>query len=603
MIQKPEFISDTDTAIGITKGNYKDRLPFKVQPLNAQGPALTPFGANDDSYQCYINRTAASGTAITMKTPIFAANGSVKYAFVLSNATGQILYRRTNGAWSLNATDNNAANTPMFSIDAATGVIKTASDFSALTNLPNSISFDIRASSQFDSTQYDNASVTDGLPMVNLEIDSDNNGYINTENTEANNFRRDAENKMKESTPKPITYFPNATGVQNDYIYEPLRVAFDEANHVGLKYSFHYTANIKVCQRNGNTYTELASNYKKLVSNNPLPSDNLLQGDENYYVKAVGTGNGVVHLVLWDASNNEMVRDTISVKAAQTPDDWIVPRGWHIHSPDSFTTMTPVEGAVGPKTEGNSIVSYNGYAYSKNVYGAKGFTMEFAYSFTRNGVNGYFRPDTNKDEVIDDNDDKKVSFVGNSGIKLGSHKGSGDGIWEVAILDMPAMVALVSTVNDFKALITTRNTPISDPPSTDNPMVVFPTPPAPAKKYTNEELTRLMNGVGYNKPLHNIDGSIVPAPGVNKTPEQLFQENYTKFSGNGGTMKIVFDAVTNGIGTLSVYIKENGTYPPTPYYKATNVPITGNGLDGRVYIQSHWGSGVTFSDVTITPNP
>ena len=62
--------------------------------------------------------------------------------------------------------------------------------------------------------------------------------------------------------------------------------------------------------------------------------------------------------------------------------------------------------------------------------------------------------------------------------------------------------------------------------------------------------------------------------------------------------------MTVSTGTLSVYVWKNGAY--VKYYEATGVPITdsvtvGNETftrDGRVYIQSHWGSGVVFTSAS-----
>ena len=75
-----------------------------------------------------------------------------------------------------------------------------------------------------------------------IGIDSDNNGYINTNK---NTDRMLAEDKMEGSTAKPITYFPgHLQNIPDDYKHVPLRVtaALGNATH----FSFHYTDNIAV---------------------------------------------------------------------------------------------------------------------------------------------------------------------------------------------------------------------------------------------------------------------------------------------------------------------------------------------------------------------
>jgi hypothetical protein len=143
--QAPEFISDVDM----------DNDPNEPLPVNP------------DSYQGFVSRTAASGTAIRTRTMIFAANNrGVEYSFVLGNyidyELGQKLYRKPNGEWSFNATDDGEDNVPMFTIDAELGRIKTAADFAELA-LPDSLGFTIQATCPVFEKQFDRASVMIGL--------------------------------------------------------------------------------------------------------------------------------------------------------------------------------------------------------------------------------------------------------------------------------------------------------------------------------------------------------------------------------------------------------------------------------------------------------
>jgi len=59
-------------------------------------------------------------------------------------------------------------------------------------------------------------------------------------------------------------------------------------------------------------------------------------------------------------------------------------------------------------------------------------------------------------------------------------------------------------------------------------------------------------------------------------------------------MKIVWTPNSQDptMGTLSVYLNKDAT---TPYYVDSTVPKG----DALVYIQSHWGSGVTFTNLEI----
>ena len=165
ILQAPEFISDVDTALGITMGNYQQKIPFSI---------------NADTYTGYADRNAQIGTEIVTTTPIFAAaNRNVKYSFVLGDNTnytiGQTLYYTPSGGWSLNATDNSVQNLPMFTIDENTGKIKTAADFKLLTHLPDTLpTFTIQAADSIHTKLYDRADVTVGLLTFEICMNTDN---------------------------------------------------------------------------------------------------------------------------------------------------------------------------------------------------------------------------------------------------------------------------------------------------------------------------------------------------------------------------------------------------------------------------------------------
>ena len=97
---------------------------------------------------------------------------------------------------------------------------------------------------------------------------------------------------------------------------------------------------------------------------------------------------------------------------------------------------------------------YGGESYLKSAlsYASTGFTMDLMYDFIRgddgNGrvygdnygyVQGTRKPGDTRDSIP-----PKLSFVANGGIKFGSTKGYGDGVFEVALLDVVSMVRLLS---------------------------------------------------------------------------------------------------------------------------------------------------------------
>jgi len=175
-IQKPEFISDADRLAEpqITRENYKDYLTFR-----AMERGVTPFGANHDHYESYIDRSAPSGTALAMRTPIFAApRRAVKYSFVIMNELGQELYlhRNANNVW-WSFTKQNSGDDPMFVIDPDTGVIRTGTDFAKVKDFTRAFLLWIRAYSPSKPAEHDVANVMVGTLELNIDSDN-NNGHL-----------------------------------------------------------------------------------------------------------------------------------------------------------------------------------------------------------------------------------------------------------------------------------------------------------------------------------------------------------------------------------------------------------------------------------------
>ena len=447
------------------------------------------------------------------------------------------------------------------------------------------------------------------IVYLDLDIDSDNNGYIN--NWDKNPDRNKAEDLMEESTAKPITYFPgHLQNIPDDYKHVPLRVnaALGNATH----FSFHYTDNIAV-YRVGNT-SPIPSNYKFPIS---FLEQSL--GDEKFYVKAVNSGLPTyfsgnidkIHLVLWEEINHfgiinytEIGRDTVALKAAQTPTivnpvtqvatTWIVPSGWHING-TSFTTPTPATpDTIGPKNEGSGVLTNSGDAYlhipkdSQGQYEFSiedGFTLEFNYSFVRekhtNGYpDGYVRPDHRiHDEVYDGpggNDLRAMNFFGNSGVKI-------FGIYEIQLFDSQAMIAGMSLTSSNVTGGKINNKTVD------------------GKLYDGIDINTAISGIPYGVGSYDFSDL----------------QTITQHQGQGAHMKIEFRKVATDVYKIRVFINqvlvfyddnvtvgtkdEKDPQNPNATRKVPFSSISDKNA-ASILLQSHWGSGVTFSNVIFNSN-
>ncbi|MDR2345588.1 MAG: LamG domain-containing protein [Planctomycetaceae bacterium] len=460
------------------------------------------------------------------------------------------------------------------------------------------------------------AAVFDKVVSAILQADSDNNGYINDSSKNAE--RAKAEQEMGGTVAKPITYFPDQLPANTEVIkYVPLKII--ASGNITLK--FEFTDNLMIAKKDNNTYVDIN------------PSDSL-DTTQSYFVYAKSAdvnkredGLDKVKLFLY-IETAKILMSTVVFKARQTLSDWIVPSGWDIGNNNSLTTIVPAPGAIGPQTEGsgyqNDVNEKNGYVFSKNTY-ENGFKLTFKYSFLRNGDNGYVQPDyPNPNETTDPNDLKKISFVGNSGIKLGSFRGAGDGVFEVAILDTKAMVDRVTVTDSTGTTVYSgidafehRANTIGDKNYSGIPLatekkVLFKDNMVTPNNY--EELERLLNGIGYNQELNNNVYDYANAasdPDPNKSWVKFFntlKNNYDNCREKGNEIEIYWRKTgvsVEGVivGQLLVYL--NGI--TSPYYSRENVPILNNAeiaskkLDGRIYIQTHWGSGVKFENIQIGP--
>ena len=135
----------------------------------------------------------------------------------------------------------------------------------------------------------------------------------------------------------------------------------------------------------------------------------------------------------------------------------------------------------------DTILGKGGESYAKSVLNPFYFEIKLEYEFDRDRApNGYIQGDSNKDGVIDSKDAKKLSFVANSGLKIGSKAGASAGAYEVAILDVESMVAMAGGINSFK------NGQVLQAGTLSACQVYV-------QNYVDEPLNRLMNGVGYDR--------------------------------------------------------------------------------------------------------
>ncbi|MBQ6826638.1 MAG: hypothetical protein IJO46_01380, partial [Thermoguttaceae bacterium] len=112
-----------------------------------------------------------------------------------------------------------------------------------------------------------------------------------------------------------------------------------------------------------------------------------------------------------------------------------------------------------------------------------GFTLEFDYEFVRrDNAFGYVRPDGKP---------KKLSFVGNSGVKIGGTDGASEGVPEIAILDMQAIMLMLGTGNESEGLNKFIDG-IEIDADTGYPIVEIP-------GYATENLAQLLSGCVYNQ--------------------------------------------------------------------------------------------------------
>ncbi len=248
-----------------------------------------------------------------------------------------------------------------------------------------------------------------------------------------------------------------------------------------------------------------------------------------------------------------------------------------------------------------------GESYLESALGYEdGFTMTFGYAFDRSYPTnearkseypGYVQADVKKDGNLR----KKLSFVGNGGVKFGSKAGAGDGVFEAAILDVEAWYNAQGSAMKIEDTVSSKGV------TTLGAVLV--------SDYDQGPLSRLMNGVGYGRSY----SSFFPEYPIIESDYWNYLTRNREISGTSGSMTIDAAAVTDShYGMIKIYTNDVLTYSseqenlphPTPVVLDENGEPKKNEngesvrekyFDGKIYLQAHWGSGVIYQNVSIDP--
>ena len=223
-----------------------------------------------------------------------------------------------------------------------------------------------------------------------------------------------------------------------------------------------------------------------------------------------------------------------------------------------------------------------------------GFTLKFNYEFVRrDNTFGYVRPDGKPN---------KLSFVGNSGVKIGGTDGASEGVPEIAILDMQAIMLMLGNGNESEGLNRFING-MKFVAKTDKELKLYPNPLTSLKVkvdgYEAEPLSTLIHGMGYSRVFTEVPPNLASptffTEGFTSSHPQntlewykdWFRFYYERFK-NASSMTITHDTSDN---LLKVCLDNTEVY-------STSFTSTNN----KLYLQSHHGSGVRFSSVSLGPS-
>jgi hypothetical protein len=230
----------------------------------------------------------------------------------------------------------------------------------------------------------------------------------------------------------------------------------------------------------------------------------------------------------------------------------------------------------------DTILAKGGESYAKSVLKLNAFELNIQYDFDRSrGDDGYVLPSTQTGNP-------KLSFVANSGVKIGSILGASAGAYEISILDMDAMVDLAGGIDSFK------NNQVLQANSVNTCQIYV-------QNYTDEPLNCLMNGIGYGKEYSKMEPYVTASTNAdsNVTLDQYWEKFWNTLNNNVDDTNLYNNMTINYDlnKKLSVTLNSQTDYFVDQSPASLNNTTTN---DGHLYLQSHWGSGVVFASATIT---
>ena len=185
----------------------------------------------------------------------------------------------------------------------------------------------------------------------------------------------------------------------------------------------------------------------------------------------------------------------------------------------------------------------------------------------------------------------KLSFVANSGVKIGSTLGASEGAYEINILDVDSMVDMV--VGGMATFAKNGAVGMQDSGRIEKiplPAFIANAFNPPKTVFADEHLNTLMHGVGYGKD-YSIMSYYKSNPG--NFSVQTWQR-YHQTLGNNKARSGQSNSMTIQLASVELVVNLNGES-----YRDSNFNSKG---DGYLYLQSHWGSGVIFTSASLQIN-
>jgi hypothetical protein len=317
-----------------------------------------------------------------------------------------------------------------------------------------------------------------------------------------------------------------------------------------------------------------------------LTTANLPKGNVTVTLQ-IGKQNGSVVDVVASDSVQFVIQEAPDINGQYV---WIVPSNWKINDNTFTTPITPYEvpippatarytKAVGPKTEGSGVITNSGDIISEQSY-TNGFVLELDFSFIRNTsmidstngfIEGYIQPifPDKGNESADMQTRHQMDFLGNTGIKFFGK--------EIQIFDIIALKdGLNIGANDIDVNHYIKAKSYGG--------IVY------GKDGQTDRLTKVCN---------TITGNIYNNDVVSMQSFIDFSNAYDRqIPGTDAINHLVIDITRNG-NTLTGITKvrnRQGILVEVFNDEITNWDLA---ISTFIRIQSHWGSGVKFSNISI----